>query len=153
MQEIRQQYQVVAAAVFDIKSTAFKRAVAITDASVASVLFCDFQHGRPIQRHDLGQRIVFRKGNAEQTMSGGDIQNLQFSIRLLVYQFVDQLRRHCHHRRHCARKFDPDRVFRTDYAVLRDYSAAFSDRRGQVLEAVRQHRRKNEVNYAAEICR
>ena len=86
-------------------------------------------------------------------MSGGDIQNLQFSIRLLVYQFGDQLRRHCHHRRHCARKFDPDRVFRTDYAVLRDYSAAFSDRRGQVLEAVRQHRRKNEVNYAAEICR
>jgi hypothetical protein len=77
VQEVRQQHQIVPAAILDIKRAAFNRSVTIADRGIACVLFRDFQHGCPIQRDDLSLRIVFRNGDSVQTMSGGDIKNLQ----------------------------------------------------------------------------
>src|SRR5688500_10248399 len=82
VQEVRQQHEVVAGAILDVKSAAFDCAVAVCDSCFLSILFRDFKDGFPIERGYFCLRVVLCESDTEKTVTSGDVENPQLAITL-----------------------------------------------------------------------
>src|ERR1700740_2335193 len=75
VQEIGDQHQIVAAAKIGFEGAAGKQVVAIGNPHCLRILACDFEHILPIGCIDVCGGILFCRGDSEDAVTGGDIEN------------------------------------------------------------------------------
>jgi hypothetical protein len=75
MQEIRQQHNVVTVAEIDVERAAFDQVMAVGDAELPGIFGRDLQNIRPVERVNLGILKVLSDDDAENSVTGGDVEN------------------------------------------------------------------------------
>src|SRR6187397_459198 len=100
VKKVGDQHEVITGAKVDIESTTRNSLISVSDACLRRILFCNFNDGSPVKRGDFSLSIFRSESQSVQTVSGGNIENLQRTISGWIDQVGHQLRRHRHHRSH-----------------------------------------------------
>ena len=110
VQEIGDQRQIVAAAKIGFKGAAGEQVVAIGNSHCPRILACDFEHILPIGCIDVCGGVLFCRGDPEDAVTGGDIENFVCLAAFAEFGRHD-LGGHMHQRHHGLRKLHPVGIF------------------------------------------
>src|SRR5258708_6325002 len=135
VQEIRDQRYIVAAPKVYVERAAGESGIPVRNTGSLGVFFGNLEHRGPIEGHDCGVWIVFCNADAEESVTGRDVQNFPFLAGIRADDFGDQLCGPEHKRGHSVGKIHPYRIIRTDGALVADNGATFSHDRGEVIES------------------
>ena len=129
VEEVGDERDVVAFAKGSVEGAAGDEVMAVGDTGLLGVLGCDLKDFRPVDGVDLCFRVVARDGDAEQTVAGGDVEDL-VNGSLFGKRGCEILRRHAHHGRHVTCEVDPNRI--VGFEGIIDGAPASANRVGYV---------------------
>ena len=145
VEDVGEQHEVVARAVVDLEGAPGERLEAVRDPSRARVLLGHREDVLPVDGDDLGLRVVSGERDAEEAVTGRDVQHLPRPPRGGVEQAGEQLRHQTREGRHRARELDPHGMVRGEPLVA-DRRAAGAHGGGELREAAHHVRRGDEVD-------